>query len=197
MAINFLGYTAKEFFNLSAELKPFGDGPWPCLNPVCKHFKKPIIKEYHITSYYCSRHAAPVGTFQCICGFTYSREGPDSSAEDQFKKSANPTIYGSLWELNLIKLWDDEAISLRQITRRLGVNSLTVRRQAALLELKFPRVSAGRSIKLTSALLDYCLNSKPEIRKLKTLEYHKSKFIEFRQQHPLARVSGSHTYRLL
>jgi hypothetical protein len=201
LAINFLGYTVQEFSKISVELKPFGDGPWPCLNPVCQHFKQPVIKECHIKPNH-KKGSAPVGTFECICGFTYSRKGPDVSAEDQFQKSPNKTIYGPLWELNLIKLWDDEAISLRQIARLLGSNEITIQRQAALLELTFPRVGSKKSTQLTSNLLYYRSTSNPEMRKFKTLEFHKSKFLEVRQQHPLVSRTElskicSFTYRWL
>ncbi len=184
LSINFLGYTVQEFSKISAKLKPFGDGPWPCLNPVCQHFKQPVIKECHIKPNHTKR-SDPVGTFECICGFKYSRKGPDVSAEDQFQKSPNKTIYGALWELNLIKLWDDEAISLRQIARRLGCSEMTIQRQAALLELTFPRVGSKKSTQLTSNLLYYRSTSNPEMRKFQTLEFHQSKFLEVIQQHPL------------
>ncbi|WP_242040899.1 TnsD family Tn7-like transposition protein [Coleofasciculus sp. FACHB-1120] len=184
LAINFLGYTAEEVLKLSAKLKPFGDGPWPCLNPVCQNFKQSVIKECHLTTYY-KRRSYPVGTFECICGFTYSRKGPDASAEDQFRKSKHKKIYGTLWELSLIRLWDDEAISLNQIARRLGVGEMTIKRQAALLKLTFPRVGSEKSTQLTSNLLYYCSNSNPETKKLNLLENHQKKFLEIRQQYPL------------
>ncbi len=185
LAINFLGCTVQEFSKISAELKPFGDGPWLCLNPVCQHFKQPVIKECHIITSYKSR-TDPVGTFECICGFKYSRKGPDVSAEDQVRKSKHEIIYGPLWESNLRKLWDDEAISIYQIARRLGCTDMTVQRQAALLELTFPRVGVKKLTELPSALIDYHSNSNPEMKKLKILEFHQSKFLEVRQQHPLA-----------
>lgn len=201
LAIHFLGYTAEEVFKLSAKLKPFGDGPWPCLNPVCQHFKQPVIKECHITPNHKKR-SDPVGTFQCICGFTYSRKGPDTSAEDQFRKSPHRTIYGALWELSLIRLWHDEGISLKQIARRLGVREITLQRQAALLELTFPRVGSEKSTQLTSNLLYYRSNSNPETKKLNLLEKHQKKFLEVRQQHPLLTRSKlkeicSYTYNWL
>jgi hypothetical protein len=185
LAINFLGYTVEEFFKLSVEFKPFGDGPWPCLNNVCQHFKQPVIKECHITPH-PKKRSDPVGTFQCICGYTYSRKGPDTCAEDQFRKSPHKTVYGPLWESTLVRLWNDEAINLRQIARRLGVQDIFVKRQAALLELTFPRVGSEKSTQLTSNLLYYRLNSNPETKKHNTLENHQKKFLEVRKEHPLA-----------
>jgi hypothetical protein len=48
LLIQFLGYTAEEFFQLPNsppdEFKPFGEKPWPCLNPVCKRFQQPGIE---------------------------------------------------------------------------------------------------------------------------------------------------------
>ncbi|MEP0885406.1 TnsD family Tn7-like transposition protein [Trichocoleus sp. ST-U3] len=203
LIINFLGYTAEEVLKLSTttKLKPFGDGPWPCLNPVCQHYKQQVIKECQLTPYHKKR-SEPVGTFQCICGFTYSRKSSDTGAEEQFRKLPYTRIYGSLWELTLMRLWDDEAISLKQIAKRLGVHVITIKRQAALLELTFPRVGSEKSTQLTPNLLYYRSNSNPETKKLNLLENHQKNFLEVRQQHPLLSRSKlieicSYTYHWL
>jgi hypothetical protein len=184
LAINFLGYTAEEVSKLSIKFKPFGDGSWPCLNPVCQHFEQLVIKECHITPN-PKRSSDPIGTFQCICGYTYSRKGPDTCAKDQFRKSPHKTIYGPLWESTLVRLWDDEAISLNQIARRLGVQGINLKRQAALLELAFPRVGSENFTQLTSNLLYYRSTSNPETKRNNSLETYQKKLLEARQQNPL------------
>ncbi|MEP0791961.1 TnsD family transposase [Funiculus sociatus GB2-C1] len=201
LIINFLGYTAEEVLKLPTKLKPFGDGPWLCLNRVCQHFKQPVIKECQLTPNHKKR-SEPVGTFECICGFTYSQKSPDASAEDKLQKSRYTRIYGPLWELTLIRLWDDETISLNQIARQLGVRPITLQRQAALLELTFPRVGSEKSTQLTPNLLYYRSNSNPETKKLNLLEKHQKNFLEVRQQHPLLTRSKlieicSYTYHWL
>lgn len=137
--IQFLGYTVEEFFQLPYEIKPFESGPWPCLNPVCKFFQQPQIKEC-LMSHSLEPSRRPIGTFQCTCGFCYSRLGPDKSAEDRFRYS-RVELYGWLWETELRKLWSDPQISVQKIAQRLQVDHGTVKRQAAWLGLEFPRVA--------------------------------------------------------
>lgn len=135
--IHFLGHTAETFFNLAVADKPFGSGPWPCLNPVCKYYHQPHIEKYNIShSYKWGAYGSPVGTFSCDCGFTYSRMGPDSSKEDQFRISIVRS-YGYEWELALCQLWKDESTDLKTIAQRLCVDPSTVHRHAARLGLSF------------------------------------------------------------
>lgn len=142
LLIQFLGYTAEEFFKLPTELSFFGEGPWPCLNPVAKHYRKPLILECKLSSRL--RHNHPIGTFSCECGFAYARSGPDSSAEDRFR-IGRILSFGRVWEATLRELWKDSSLSLSEVGRRLGVDPLTVRRHAALLKLPFSR--GGRKTK--------------------------------------------------
>ncbi|MEH2261827.1 TnsD family transposase [Nostoc sp.] len=134
--IHFLGYTAQEFFELKETPKPFGNAPWPCLNPVCKYFNKPQIKECLIR--YNQESRKPTGTFFCSCGFVYSRIGADQSPEDQFRFS-KIKVYGSVWEESLKAFWEDSSLTLKEISQRLGVKVKTVLRQADKLKLTFPR----------------------------------------------------------
>ncbi|MBD2198575.1 MULTISPECIES: TnsD family Tn7-like transposition protein [Calothrix] len=136
LLIQFLGYTTKEFFELQEALPPFGLAPWPCLNPVCKHYKKLQVKECQIT--YNQKNFKPVGTFSCICGFVYCRSGPDRSPEDSFRYS-KVKFYGSVWEESLKALWEDSSLTLKQMGHHLGVEFKTVLRQASRLQLNFPR----------------------------------------------------------
>ncbi len=137
LLIQFFGHTAKDFFDLSAEYKPFGDGPWPCLNPICNYYCQAFIQECQV------RHSPnlsgrPIGIFSCECGFSYSRVGPDKGRDDQFKRNTI-NAYGTLWETRLRELWEDRTVSLRAIARQLGVDPLTIKRQAARIGLAFPR----------------------------------------------------------
>ncbi|MEJ6483798.1 TnsD family Tn7-like transposition protein [Nostoc punctiforme UO1] len=136
LLIQFLGHTAKEFFELQEALPPFGHASWPCLNPVCKHYKKLQVNECQIT--YNQKNFKPVGTFSCICGFVYCRSGPDKSAEDSFQYS-KVKFYGSVWEQSLKALWEDSSLTLKQVGQHLGVDFKTVLRQANRLQLIFPR----------------------------------------------------------
>lgn len=144
LLMHFLGYTAKDFFNLSAEIKPFGNGPWPCLNPTCHYYRQAFIKECQIEySQYAS--GRPVATFSCVCGFSYSRVGPDKTEADLFSR-CRINAFGATWETRLQELWRDGTASLRAIARQLAVDPLTIKRQAARIGLPFPR-PVGRCLR--------------------------------------------------
>ncbi len=73
-----------------------------------------------------------------VCGFAYSRTGPDIKLDDQFKRSKIKS-FGTLWETRLQTLWEDETVSLRAMARQLGVDPQTVKHQALRIGLPFPR----------------------------------------------------------
>ena len=131
---NFLGYTIAEFFQLKEEYLPFGEAPWPCLNPVCPYFQQPQITQYQCLDW----GTFLTGIFTCSCGFAYSRVGPEREPSERFRLGKIQS-YGSVWEIALQRLWSDETVTLKQISHRLGVCRVTVKRQAVKLGLTFPR----------------------------------------------------------
>jgi Tn7-like transposition protein D/TniQ len=133
--IHFLGHTIGTFLNLEASERPFGTGPWPCLNPVCDHFQKKHVHQCEIT-YSGFKAARPRGTFSCECGFTYSRIGPDRKAEDSFRVGRVNT-YGPLWETKLRELCEDPSMNTYQAARILGVDFATAKKQAQRRGLSF------------------------------------------------------------
>ncbi|MEH2039923.1 TnsD family transposase [Nostoc sp.] len=136
LLIQFLGYSAQEFFELQEANKLFGDAPWPCLNAVCQYFQQFRIKEYQIT--YNQDNHKLTGIFSCTCGFVYCRATPEQSLEDRFQLS-RIKAYGSVWEESLKLFWYDPLLTLKEIGNRLGVSVKTVLRQADRLKLTFPR----------------------------------------------------------
>lgn len=139
LLIYFLGSTIDTF--LTKEIpypQPFGAGPWPCLNPVCEHYRVQFLKTLQMSE--VSGKGLLVGKFTCDCGFIYSRSGPDQTPEDQYRRD-KILAYGPLWEAKLRELWFDQAIRLNDIACQLGVTLITVNRQAAKLALPVPRVS--------------------------------------------------------
>jgi len=93
--INFLIGDINNFMNFNRTNKPFGNGSWPCLNPVCKNYNKFIIENCDIKKDYKSKLL--IGTFKCECGFTYSRSGPDTNYYDNFKIGSIKE-FGDIWE---------------------------------------------------------------------------------------------------
>lgn len=131
---HFLGFTFAEMLAQPTEYLPFGQGNWPCLNPVCSHYQQPSISTVHID--YSQGGNRPRGIFTCECGFTYSRWGPDSLPADPLSIRKNVLAYGPLWEKKLITLWLNRAMSFRRIAAELRIGDVGVmKRQAARLGL--------------------------------------------------------------
>jgi hypothetical protein len=136
LMMQFLGLTPLQVFSTIIP-DPFGKSPWPCLNPICHHYLKPVItqvKTFH--SKYTS--GRPIGEFACNCGFIYRRTGPDNHAKDRLRRE-KIISYGSIWQHELIKFWKDKVMSVRKIATMLGVDSQTIKKQAQKLGLPFPR----------------------------------------------------------
>jgi hypothetical protein len=117
-----VGATFQDF-----KYSPFGNGPWPCLNKAADHYRSNVVEKCVITR--CSKTKLPVGTFSCVCGFVYSRRGPDKNAEDWYRigriKDFGPTWKGKLMELN-----NHGGLSLRAKAVILGVDPTTVKKQS-------------------------------------------------------------------
>lgn len=112
-----------------AEL-PFGEGPWPCLNPLATHFSSNSIGEVRIHR----NREKLVGVFQCECGYAYTRNAITSSTN-----IGPPRLlrYGPL----LPPVLQDgiaRGISLRGIARLLDVDPKTVVLLAKKLGISTP-----------------------------------------------------------
>src|SRR6266568_1549322 len=146
LIIRFLGCTVEQFFNDQIKAIPlFGEGPWPCLNPVCKHYQQKCIASYKFSAR--STRRRPVRVFTCTCGFTYTRSGPDSTSGDVFRRE-KVLSFGREWEESLHELWLDHSRTLASIARSLGVRELTIYRQAAKLDLPLPRKTCWSEAKV-------------------------------------------------
>lgn len=158
LMIEFLGHTAETFFrqlpraNYLRHHKPFGDGPWPCLNPASSHFKQLMVDNCQSVKSE-NGSGSVVGHFACThCGFTYRRTGPDLSPNDRLRYSRVKT-YGVVWDNALIELWRDTSVSTIKIAQRLGVRDNTIVRQAIRLDLPFPRQGPRSSVTHANLLI--------------------------------------------
>lgn len=125
LLIHFLGVNLADFFyKATAEVHPFGAGPWPCLNPAAFHYQKMVVWKCTITRN--SSNGKPVGNFYCSCGFNYARTGPDLEPDDRFRRG-RIINFGSVWETELRRLIVEGKSSLRQAARYLGVDTNTVK----------------------------------------------------------------------
>jgi hypothetical protein len=122
--ILFLCDDIETFFKKSINTKkPFGEDPWPCLNPVASHYKENIITCCNISVDYDTRE--PVGTFMCSCGFIYSRRGPDKGLEDKLKVG-RIKAFGGVWESKLRSYLLENKYGLRALSRLMCCDSKTI-----------------------------------------------------------------------
>jgi hypothetical protein len=119
LLMKFLGPSAKQVFCGFEEYKPFGDGPWPCLNRSTSHFQKRIIKSCRITSGQKHNKGLPIGSFACDCGFRYLRVGPDNCYGERMRFD-RVTSYGSVWEQYLRDQWNDPTVTLTELGKDLA-----------------------------------------------------------------------------
>lgn len=145
LMMNFLGFSAKEFFTNFSEFKPFVDGPYPCLNRAMDHYKELRIQKCEIFDNLTKgkKRGKPIGIFSCDCKFIYQRVGPDKSEEDRFRYDSIRE-YGANWENKLREMWEDLSLSKAEIARRLQVSDLAVTNVA--YRLKFPMNKPGTRV---------------------------------------------------
>lgn len=106
---------------------PFGQPPWPCLNPAADHFGQSRITQVEIRFPLNARQ--PVGTFACDCGFTYTRRGPDRSPDDCFRRT-RVKAFGPVWEERL-RVLSGQQVGLRETAKRMGADPASVLRHLA------------------------------------------------------------------
>lgn len=180
LLIHFLGHTAESFFQLPTEFKPFGNGQWSCLNPVCQQFRQHRIKKYSLS--FSQDSGKPIGTFSCrCCGFVYSRIGPDQCQDDAYRYSRVES-YGSLWESRLQQLWEDPLISLREVARQLDVDCRTVKLHAERLKLSFPYANSKSVYDLN--LNQFSKSVRNEARSQIELENKRAAWLSLREANP-------------
>lgn len=84
----------------NGSFRPFGTGPWPCLNRASDHFGQPMAQLVSLKKH---KSQKPLGVFKCECGFIYERLGPDDTDKDKF--NYNYILrYGPIWEAKLGEL---------------------------------------------------------------------------------------------
>lgn len=128
----FLGIPIQDIFYEKYEYKPFGDGPWPCLNPAAGHYMQHIIWDLKVS--YSTDLKSSVGTFACSCGFVYTRSEPDMAGSSRYKHGRIKN-HGSTWEAKLKEL-AGRGLSLREIARIMKSDPNTIKKYAKKLGLR-------------------------------------------------------------
>ncbi len=128
--IRFLFGSLQQFLDYNEDYDYFGGGPWPCLNPVATHYKENIIDEYTINK---GGHKGKLfGCFKCICGFEYSRTGPDKEYDDRYKIGRIINM-GHEWEQVLCNYILKGTYSIRKLAKLMGCDRNTIIRYAQKL----------------------------------------------------------------
>ena len=127
----FLGISIDDLFNKRLEYKPFGDGPWPCLNKASEHYLQPVVTDMKVT--YGADVKKPIGTFKCSCGFVYARSRPDVTGDARYT-IGRIKAFGPVWESRLKELVEKK-LTLRETARLLSVHPNTVKKYAQKLGL--------------------------------------------------------------
>ncbi|SMP71997.1 TnsD family transposase [Anoxynatronum buryatiense] len=144
LVMQFLGISFQELACAEGKIKPFGNGPWPCLNVAANHYKEPVIENVRVTI--DAKAKKVVGTFLCKCGFEYCRSGPDGDEIDLLH-IGRVKSFGKVWEDQLNQLIEKK-LTLREISRRMSVDPKTVERQAIILhnELHWKKTSDSMAV---------------------------------------------------
>ncbi|MBB6215101.1 hypothetical protein HNQ80_001190 [Anaerosolibacter carboniphilus] len=172
LLMRFLGISAEQLFNDKIEYKPFGNGPWPCLNSASEHYRELTIGEIKIK--YGNDSKSPLGIFSCSCGFSYMRTGPDREEDDKFKITRMIT-FGQEWEARLKDIVT-ERLSLRETAKHLQVDPNTVKKYAEKLGLKtyWKKVAEEPIIVSNKNVVDLAtLHNKQELYRMKWLALQK------------------------
>jgi len=167
LLINFLGISLEEMFYQDEQYKPFGDGPWICLNPAAEHYQQKVITDLTVST--CEKNKGVIGTFSCSCGFVYTRRAGESDPN----KISRVKQYGEVWERECLRL-ANEGLSLREIGRRLHADPMTVKKHIRGKEVKDGRRDLERERDRTEWLSlqqQHPNFSKTELRKLNLALY--------------------------
>lgn len=156
--------------------KPYGDGPWFCLNPVADHYKQQVVYSHRIKFY--SQKKIPIGYFTCSCGFTYRRVG-SAKIEDHglIGKVVN---FGHVWEAKLKELLLEKKYPLTVLARKMSCHYQTVLRYSDKLGLRHLINTT-----VTSSSTTYKSSEKTINQKLK--KEYTSDILDYIKQYPSCR----------
>lgn len=142
LLMNFLRVSVDEFFKLPVTPQPFGAGPWPCLNPVCRYYKQLVIAECQLRPTH-QKDGGIFGIFQCKCGYSYRSRKP--KLKNSKGGATDIESFGSIWEAKLCELYRKDNYPVREIAEKLGVSAFMIRCKARELGIIKPPGKDGNS----------------------------------------------------
>ena len=158
LMIQFLGLSVEEFFDPPPLRSPFGDGPWPCLNPTCEHFRKRVINECELIS--SKQGKTSTAVFECSCGLSYYRNNRKSSVNDLGQATGFLTVTSS-W-LKMLKR-ENESVPNAKLAERFCTSHKTILN--LLFRAEFIAINGSASAKEEVFRIDFFDQNKNPARR--------------------------------
>ncbi|MEG6612509.1 TnsD family transposase [Pseudoclostridium thermosuccinogenes] len=170
MLARFLGIEIEELFIKELSYRPFGEGPWVCLNPAADHFLEPVVENLLIK--YRRRNKNVNGFFSCSCGFEYMETVTKEQGErgKEQRRFVRVVKYGPVWEA---KVWEllESGVSVQEIAVRLNADIKTVRRYISEEEQKKSKKLIERNSVASAEF---------EVKR----QYHREKWLQILRENP-------------
>ncbi|SHH68329.1 TnsD family Tn7-like transposition protein [Desulfosporosinus lacus] len=132
----FLKGSVKEFVECKVSENPFGNGPWPCQNPICMHYGTNTCQNSDLRYV----NGVATGFFHCEqCGMIYKqirRKG----------KTGQILIveYGSIWKTEMLRLLGTEKMTAPEAAKILKCSPSAIRWQKKKIGLTKKRTHVRR-----------------------------------------------------
>ena len=143
-----IGCTAERFFTSIEPRRPFGTGPWPCINRFCRSYRKQSITSYSSQWVY---HGRPErGHFECpSCRYSYSASGKIWSDGRTSTFGEYRMLWpGGRWLSVLKRYWAESSLTISQVATRVGINRRSVQLIAIEHGLSNPRLGPEGPVNL-------------------------------------------------
>lgn len=131
LLMEFLKGSAEGFYKAVPDNEPYGNGPWPCINKLCRHYGKDGAEKISV-SYL---NGQTIGQFHCAeCGMKYQRSRPWQTFEE-YAGHAMKLDYGHLWYDKLRKCILEDKLCPSDVAKVMKSTKKTVANRAAEIGL--------------------------------------------------------------
>lgn len=126
LLMEFLKGTVQEFFRSVPDNEPYGNGPWPCINKICRHYGIDGAEKISV-SY---MNGQTIGHFRCTeCGMKYQRSRPWQNFEE-YAGRASILDYGEYWYRKLRECVEERGLNQAEAAKEMKCTTTTVRKRA-------------------------------------------------------------------
>lgn len=126
LLMEFLKGTVQDFFYSVPDNEPYGNGPWPCVNKICRHYGKDGAEKISVTY----MNGQTIGHFRCTgCGMKYQRSRPWQDFEE-YAGRAIILDYGEYWYRKLRECVEEQGLNQVETAKAMKCTTATVRKRA-------------------------------------------------------------------